>query len=1662
MKIRKVGGTGLHASELKAINKMEQLFQNSWHGFAGVVVSDNQGSMEIDCLLITHDRLLLVELKEWNGKIESDNGMWIQNGQNRGKSPFAIKKEHALRLQKLLQQELSHKLGYWLTVEAHVVLCGNATPDNLPKIERPFVHSLDEFLSIRIPEKYEALVANKKLAGFFIASEKPRPNSTESFSIIEPFFDGPKVKKKELIVGNFQANTKKPWFDHRNNVYKEYIAQDLSMPTTKGLVRRWDFNQLGTLHALQSTWSNIALRENRIGKYIRDNSSMRDYLLRYVNDISATDITEDFCELYELPRNTERLDEVIACESASWSREQRIDRVRALLAPFGDLHALKIAHRDVDSHNLWYSKNHQSILASGFGAAFFPETGTVSDHRKLLQSSPISLPEDEMCEGEIIDYFRVDVFLLASVAYQICFNQKLKQVNGVPEWLPPVNDPFDGLLTAWFEKSLSWDSSERFDGAHSMLTEFNSLTGNCPLEDKESQHIFEQLMHSPHRRLEITPYMLMQAFPPLAEKLQEAMAALSSSSSKKAFLAEKDAKVMLVKLWDNIQVLQDNPGSNRRVLQFLKRLEKFQNTSLLTPKLLDFGLMNPQGLFVVTEYLDGETWSSYLLDLNLSQEEKRDLAINLVTTVMDFHDKRFAHGDLHPENIILKDCNAEQIMLVDVLDYGSEIEAFNTDYGPSNPAITDAYGRDRFAVFKIIEELFIDDMPVKIQDELSQARDNQTQIPVALEPLLHALKNALVQNVTEEIDIESSSEEEPILLTWGANSFPVTPTLLNADDGGYYFNFKWVKGRSYAHCNGSENELMCFITGNNAYLQINLDVEARKIIKVRHTTPIPLSDVVSAQRRSMGRLQHPIALKNGSLDERCKIVDMILDMDSVIDALAEKFSTSNEVFDEPLTDKERQELSPEKLWKALAETEGQLRQSLQIESYTEEKSSKRGNSLYPYLCLDGRDLQIEPDDTYCVYQNNSDEKLGELVINETTSGFISIKPINHWANKQFTAGKVFQIESVRSKSSRDLRLKALERVMTQKSVLPNLASYFDIRQKPALREMSERPTTQLLRELYDVPGQEMNSKQLEAFQFLVGQGPVGVLQGPPGTGKTTFVSKFIHYLFKHTGANNILLVGQQHSAVDNVAIKAREVCAEKGLEIDTIRIGSELLIDDRMLPTHTRALQQKIRHKFHREYDMRISSLSTRLQLPHELVQNATRLYRSLAPLLAQLGQYERQENKLRLAGGEANSTHANELITLNEIRKKTLKTIEAIVYKQFDSMVGELPVDGELLLDKLLQLLAQSHGVNNPVKVGRLHRLLTLSQEWLDVLSSGEAGYERFMLKTKQLACGTLVGVGRRSLELDQTQFDWVIIDEAGRAQASELMVAMQSAKRVLLVGDHKQLPPFYQNGHIKHASKHLDVSQQAFKESDFERAFEACGGVTLDTQYRMIEPIGDLVSTCFYADDIGKLHTGRPPAKVWYDKLPAPWNKGVSWIDTTSKQGEKEATPGYTNQHEIDMLLKSLRVLVDADAVEKLQRTVTTEQPFPIGIITMYRAQKNEIETQLNQAEWMGPLRNLIRIDTVDSYQGQENKIIILSLVRDNQNTLQGFLRDAPRINVAISRAQERLVILGASRMWCKDKNDSALSRVFEYINERVVENNEHYQMVNTIEFKKEAIFA
>ena len=1636
MRLFKVGGAGLHKSELRAVDKMEKNLRDSWQAYAGIVIADSQGSMEIDCLIITHDRILVVELKEWNGHITSSNGIWYQNGRNRGKSPYQIKREHAQRIRSLLNSEMESFLGFGLHVEAHVVLCGTATAENLPPSETEFIHTLDEFLQIR--KDYESVVQKNGVANFFIKSGKDRPNTERNLSYIHRFFDGPNVEPKSLKVGSYIASKDVPWFTHRENLYNEFKAHHEKMPTLGGLIRRWDFSQLGTKSALQSTWANIALRESNIGQYVRNQSVLPDYLLRSINSLSEDDVTEDTCEIYELRKTHSRLDEYLSIDLENWSKNKRIDVVRAALSPFDELHNLNIAHRDISLHNLWYASESSTVLASGFAASYFDQKGTISEHRKLLQSSHINLPEDELFEqSELIDPFRIDVFLLALIAYEICFSTKL-DISDIPEWMEPEEDLFGEVLNEWFKRALQWDPKERFSNAGEMLSEFNKLTSPEQKIGIEDNKIFEELMNSSLIRQDVNPFNLLSLYPPYPGTESEAFAQLGSPNCKKRYFAQNGESQISVKLWSNINLDKSTPGVNRRVKQFFSRLEDIKSAKLPTQKFIDFGIMQGGGIFLTTDYVPGEVLSDYISSVCLDFSSKAHFAKEIIEIVDLFHSKNIYHGDLHPENIVVDNSEEKlKLVLIDLLDYGSESPAFNTNYSPNNPSITDAFGRDRYAVYKIVKCIFDYDISDVIKEEINRGLGDGDLVPISLLPLLNSIEDSLKPKVTPK----DKEEVKPSLeLCWGSSKFPTEPKELEPFEDGFYFNAKW-KWR-----NGKEL-LDCYITGSKDTLLLQIDVEKRAIAGLRFDENIPLSSVISASSKSTSLIKENISVKQGTLCDQHPIVDVIMNLDPVIDMMVEKFSSES---DEPLTltEEERSSIKPTDIWKSLSETETDMRKTVSVE-HGEFKESSNG-ILVPYSIVGNDQIEFDFDDTLLVYSGNFNEPFGEISAFESSENYLSIKVRFESAIRQLKPGNLLKIESIRNKSSRDLRKKALDRVLGNKAIIPELKSYFDPHANIGRTELSNEPSIEFLKKTYDEPGKEINQRQLEAFQKLIKFGPVGVLQGPPGTGKTTFIAKFIHYLYEFEGVKNVLLVGQQHSAVDNVAIKVQELCAQKGNDLDTIRVGNESLIDERMLVSHSRSLQRKSMHKFHREYDLRVKSLAQRLHLPEGLISEATRTYRTISPLTSLYDQltlkYESKASKLGVT-----AVDNEDLKNIFSEKEYTWEKIQKVIAKLFGSSISELPKDTSQMFDKLNSIISARYGVNNPEKISRLKHVLLISKEWLDVLGSGEAGYERFMLQTKQLACGTLVGVGKPSLSIEKLQFDWVIIDEAGRAQASELMVAMQSAKRVLLVGDHKQLPPFYHQDHLKYASKRLEVNADIFNESDFEKCFKACSGVTLNTQYRMIESIGNLVSECFYANDIGKLYTGRGAAPDWYQELPKPWDRGVTWIDSTSETGETKDKTGYVNQIEVDSILCLLKKLTDKSVISNLEALVSNESPFPIGIIAMYRAQRDFIETSLSKEEWMTPLRHLIKIDTVDSYQGQENQIIILSLVRDNRDKIQGFLKDNSRINVAISRAQERLIILGAKNMWKKDKSNSSLCDVLDYIEGQIDSKSSDYQMVS-----------
>lgn len=1652
MKLVVIGKNGLHPREAYAVSQMEEHFQTTWQAYSSLVITDDQGSMEIDLLIITSDRILLVEIKDWNGKLTSYRGEWRVNEKSRGKSPFTIKKEHAIRISKLLSSHLRSKIGYGPMVEAHVVLSGSATPEQLPPNEARYVHTLDTFLKIRKPVVYSQICTQpeKSHEAFFERYNHPRPNSDIALKEIDHFFCNSKgyVQPKRLKVAQYVSSDELE-YEHNNGLFKEFIGKNPSMEKDIGLLRQWDFLKLGTGLAFTETWSRILTREHTIHCRARTESSrLEQFMLRPAVGLDPEDIQTDYAEAFELRHNMKRFDRYLNQNGPTWTIDQRADHVRALLAPFAELHGMGMAHRDVDCHNLWYAADNSTIVTSGYYASFIPEHTTVKDIRALLKSTQLQLPEDVFSDkGDILDPFRVDVFLLGQIAHRICFaDKRLERDEQISVWRPHASgDPFNGQLDEFFAKALDWDAANRYKDAGEMLAHFNSLTDDHNHIYDDSQEVIEALTSGNFIKRQMSALHLTQMFPQVPGE------SISFGSTIRYRYQDGDA-IGLIKFWQNVIASPKDPGTNRRILRLRKRIEKTLNADLPIAQVRDYGLLEGGGFYIATRYEPGQTWSRFVEDIE-STGDKLRVAQRLCDAMLALHQQDVYHGDLHPENVIFKQTGEEtseqdrELVLIDVLDYGGESEPYNVNYGPRNPADSDGYGRDRFAVYRMVGELFGDDLPTPIAEELERAKQQSDQVPLSLKPLLEAIE-ATDQPAEEPV---ASDTVKTFDLAFLLSDFPLEKELLSKEECGYF-----VKAREARE----PNWLRFFITGIDTRITLTVDLMAKQIKYANVTRNISLSDYISARKEAQHRITENITVVRS---EPKKVfpdpfVDYLLGIDAVIDLMIKQ--SPNKGYDELEYDIHPEDcctVAPKQIWNTLLKTEGDYLLRLEIaEGVIQENSA--GHLLIPYTANSQSWLDnFDRGDTVNVTLGNDEHSFGSLVLGEILSDTLVVQPSRGGMTRRLAPGNEIVLESLRTKSSRDRRSKALERVLDGSSKIARLPDYFDKSANIASKPMADVPDEATIRSRYDNldgSAEYFNERQLDAFQRVIAEGPISVLQGPPGTGKTAFISKLIHYLYENDLAKNILLVGQSNATVDNVALKVRELCLALNTPLTVVRVGNEGSIDSQLLHAHPSAIQRKIQNKFHREYDLRINALASRLMLSQGFVSTLSSLHRTLHPLMANLRSLKAQLQKIEHLGAQSNLTEKLEALhdQANLTAQRIIQIVDSYQFN-FESPDAHDSAFWELLSKQV----ALEYDITDLVSLKRLNQLIILSQEWIDVLASGDANYDRFLVKTSQLVCGTLVGMGSKNLAINESEFDWVIVDEAGRAQASELMIALQSAKRVLLVGDHRQLPPHYDKRHLKAVSHELSVQVGEVAKTDFERAFDVNKGITLDTQYRMIKPISDIISTCFYADEhgVGGLITGRPDSPQWFQELPYPLNYPVTWVDSgvgAKRTGEdSKGRRGYSNQHETEVIRHLIKLLCSPDTVNNLRLYVTDEKPYPIGIITMYQQQKALLQTELSKAEWAADIRELIKIDTVDSYQGQENRLIFLSLVRDNDKVNQGFLGDMPRINVALSRAQERLVVVGARAMWRSGNSDSALAKVLSFVETQSQEQPEQYQVVD-----------
>ena len=298
---------------------------------------------------------------------------------------------------------------------------------------------------------------------------------------------------------------------------------------------------------------------------------------------------------------------------------------------------------------------------------------------------------------------------------------------------------------------------------------------------------------------------------------------------------------------------------------------------------------------------------------------------------------------------------------------------------------------------------------------------------------------------------------------------------------------------------------------------------------------------------------------------------------------------------------------------------------------------------------------------------------------------------------------------------------------------------------------------------------------------------------------------------------------------------------------------------------------------------------------------------------------------------------------------------------------------------------------------------------------------------EARVIAC-TLVGSAHHLLE--GMKFGTLFIDEAAQALEAACWIPMRRASRVILAGDHCQLPP---------TVKSIAALRAGMGKTLMERIAENKPEVVtlLKIQYRMNDEIMRFSSDWFYGGKVESAPQIKYRSVLDYDHP-------ITWIDTSNEENqitiEGEDAPedsastsssvSAANQNSdlnfkeqfvgesfgrINKAEAELTLLTLAEYFTKISKQRVLEERIDVGIISPYRAQVQYLKKLIKKYEFFKPYRRLISVNTVDGFQGQERDVILISLVRSNDEGQIGFLKDLRRMNVAMTRARMKLIILG-----------------------------------------------
>lgn len=1480
-------GRGVHVREVKGIDRLKTL-PGSWYAFTNLELATRIGrSRELDVIMVTGHMIFLVDLKDWSGKIESDSGNWLHNGRDTGPSPVAKIHSNVKDVWRLLSAELGSRPesrdAPVPKIVGVVVITGGADVSGITAAERDSVFAIDKFVKILNSEQ-----ARRTTFGNVAPQIVETPLTDPVWkNRLAKFFNvsaGP-FKPGRLRYERYVATSDQASFQHPTDVYREYEAEEENTPQNLGTLRLWNFaNCADGRFQTEEGRAEIAGREGKVFYYLRDrNEDCATWIL--VPKTADPNQGVSYWEVYDRRRRLKRLRDFIASEGGHLSATDRIELARQLLARVAALHTSEAAHLDLGSHSVWLEAP-STVRISHLLAAKFPEVASLGKARYQFLST-VTAPEDVL--GEDSSAKTKDVFLAAVAVHEILFGRvpASSSPGNPPEWNASVDSgrAFE-LLHHWFANALEMDPASRFHDGVAALEAFNAATASRPTP-KEVIEGLERFRGSIRSQMQ-----LFRAYPADED--------IASTDTAEIWRSAHDGSPVKVKMWKR-QAWGDQTREGPRILDFLNRAMDLKLAPSAGCAAIQEVLWLGDAIALVQEWIGGDTLANSLASKPgawLDPHGSLAFLAQLVAVVTELHARGAAHGDLKPDNIIVREGEAREPVLVDTIDFAP---AFDGDIVSSAcaPSAGGRQERDNFAITRIAEEVLAKcpiDAPVAaaVASAIAACRNN---VPhnATLSPLADALDAALAPRVeAPRLSIRMSirrAETGPLfpdegqlyLRTRGDASALIIRGI--AEEIEIRLNAKGVpvSGRRRAVGQGLIARLSKYEFKSIA---ADLVVERSDLNDFSELARL-LDDGDVREALSRAKDAHPAdASDEGEPDGREELGDVAEDV--LVEEIVEAPAASQAA-----------DVNVPALWRSLIGVEAEL--TTEGVALSDEFFDRNLQRHVVRFELSSGTFDFDRADTVGVQKLDARgawRRVGELDTARSKPGVVVIDATEYpnpsqtrivEENQRLRFTSHFELQSLRRREG------AIEKILSRQSRVPGLIDVFDPG-KRLLPVMVERSLDGNL-----VKGYGLNPGQEEALRALISARPLGLLQGPPGTGKTKFIATLAHYALAKGLARNVLLASQSHEAVNNAAEAVLALFRTSGDEPSILRVGAEAVVSDRLLPYHAERVELSFKDRFRAQHSERLRIAGVALGLPEGLVNEILFVETAVRPVCERIAE---------LAGSA--DTDPSRVDGLLQTLQAHLAHLRLPEY-QPDIEAGTAAV-ADKAAEALVARRAGEPGVN-AASAARLRMACKIGRDFVTSASTAQRSFEPFLAGTRQMVAGTCVGLGRPSLGLTSTPFDLVVVDEAARCTASELSVPLQAGRWIVLVGDQAQLEPQHKPEVVQQVGARDGFPKGEIVRSDFARVFATAYGTAagkrLKTQYRMLPPIGRLVSDTFYPEI--ELEHGRDTPEVEPAVLPGDLSFPLTWIATDSfgEQGFESLEAGGTsrvNRAEADCILALL----------------------------------------------------------------------------------------------------------------------------------------------------------